>query len=308
MCCKFSLPMPRYLCINTSHILGFPGGTSGSKPAYQCSRHKRHGLIPESGRSPGGGHGNPLQYSCLENPMKRGAWCATVRRVWQSRRWPKWLSRHTHTHKLPFVESQSSFVVVVQSLSRPTVRNPMDCSPPGSSVLHCLPEFAQVHVCWVGDAIQPSHPLSSPSPAFNRSRISVFFQWVGSSHQVAKVLELQPQSFPVNIRGWFPELNVGLNSDQDEMCSPFNLLAFSEINVHPAQALLFLDSCAPVITLRAVKSTHIGRQCVLQGPQVAWVAVRYTLGVSGFLSGFVSQLFNQSSTDDNSVGKQTFFF
>ena len=42
------------------------------------------GLIPESGRSPGGGHGNPLQYSCLENPMHRGAWCATVHMVEKS--------------------------------------------------------------------------------------------------------------------------------------------------------------------------------------------------------------------------------
>ena len=53
------------------------------------------------------------------------------------------------------------------------------------------------------------------------------------------------------------------------MCSPFNLLAFSEINVHPVQTLLFLDSCAPIITLWAVKSTHVGgRQAVLQAPQV----------------------------------------
>ena len=48
-----------------------------------------------------------------------------------------------------------------------TLCNPMDCSVPGSSVCHCLPEFIQIHVHWVGDAIQPSHPLSSPSlPAF----------------------------------------------------------------------------------------------------------------------------------------------
>ena len=56
---------------------GFPGGTSGKEPACQCRRHKRCRLDPGSGRSPGGGHGNPLQYSCLENPMDRGAWWAT---------------------------------------------------------------------------------------------------------------------------------------------------------------------------------------------------------------------------------------
>ena len=56
----------------------FPGGTSGKEPHCQCRRHKRHELNPGSGRSPEGGHGNPLQCSCLENPMDRGAWQATV--------------------------------------------------------------------------------------------------------------------------------------------------------------------------------------------------------------------------------------
>ena len=56
------------------------------------------GLILGSGRSPGGGHGNPLQYSCLENPMDRGAWRARVHRVAQSQTQLKWFSSHTHTH------------------------------------------------------------------------------------------------------------------------------------------------------------------------------------------------------------------
>ena len=73
-----------------------------------------------------------------------------------------------------------------------TVGSPMDCSIPGFSVLLHLPECAQTHVHWVGDAIQPSHPLSSPSPpAFNLSQLQGLFQWVDSSHQVAKVLEFQ---------------------------------------------------------------------------------------------------------------------
>ena len=71
-----------------------------------------------------------------------------------------------------------------------TFCNPMD----GFPVLHYLPEFAQTHVHWVNDAIQPSHPLSSPSPsALNLSQHQGLFQWVSSSHQVAKVLELQLQ-------------------------------------------------------------------------------------------------------------------
>ena len=63
---------------------GFLGGTSGREPAYQCRRHKRWDLIPGLERSPGGGHGNPPQYSCLENPMDRGAWWATVHGVTKS--------------------------------------------------------------------------------------------------------------------------------------------------------------------------------------------------------------------------------
>ena len=77
-----------------------------------------------------------------------------------------------------------------------TLCDPTDCSTPGSSVLHYLLEFAQIHVHRVNDAIQPSHPLSSPSPALSLSQHQGFFpQWVSSSHQVAKVLKLQLKSF-----------------------------------------------------------------------------------------------------------------
>ena len=54
--------------------------------------------IPELGRSPGGGHSNPLQYSCPENPLDRGHWQATVHRVAKSQTWLKQFSMHTHTH------------------------------------------------------------------------------------------------------------------------------------------------------------------------------------------------------------------
>ena len=75
-----------------------------------------------------------------------------------------------------------------------TLCNPMDCSMPGLSAHHQLPEFTQTHVHLVGDAIQPSHPLSSPSPpAFSLSQHLGLFQWVSSLHQVAKVLTLQFQ-------------------------------------------------------------------------------------------------------------------
>ena len=71
---------------------------------------------------------------------------------------------------------------------------PMDCSTPGLPVHHQLPELAQTHVHGVTDAIQPSHPLSSPSPpALNLSQHQGLFQWVSSLHQAATVLELQLQ-------------------------------------------------------------------------------------------------------------------
>ena len=84
---------------------------------------------------------------------------------------------------------------VVQSLKLClTLCNPMDCSTPGFPVLHYFLEFTQTYVHSIGDAIQPSHPLSSPSPpAFSLSQHQDLFQWVGFSHQVARVLEIQLQ-------------------------------------------------------------------------------------------------------------------
>ena len=77
-----------------------------------------------------------------------------------------------------------------------TLWDPMDCSTPGFPVLHQLPELPQTHVHWVGDAIQLSYPLSSPSPpAFNLSKHQGLFKWVSSSHQVVKLFQLQHQSF-----------------------------------------------------------------------------------------------------------------
>ena len=83
--------------------------------------------------------------------------------------------------------------------SRLIPHNSMDCSTPGFPGSHYLPEFAQIHVHWVGDTIQPSHPLPTPSPpAFKLSQHQGLFKWVSSSHQVAKVLELQFSISPSN--------------------------------------------------------------------------------------------------------------
>ena len=90
--------------------------------------------------------------------------------------------------------------------SCPTLCNPMNCSTPGLPVHHQLPESTQTHVHWVGDAIQPSHSLSSLSPpALNLSQHQGLFKWVSSSNQVAQVLEfqLQHQSFE-----WTPRTDL----------------------------------------------------------------------------------------------------
>ena len=87
--------------------------------------------------------------------------------------------------------------------SCPTLCDPVDPSMLGFPVHHQLPEFTQTHVHWVGDAIKPSHPLSSLSPpAFNLSQHQNLFKWVSSLHQVAKVLEsqLEHQSFQWTLR------------------------------------------------------------------------------------------------------------
>ena len=84
-----------------------------------------------------------------------------------------------------------------------TLCDPMNHSTPGLPVHHQLPESTQTHVHCVGDAIQPAHPLSSPSPpALNLSQHQGLFKWVSSPHQVAKVLEfqLQHQSFQWTLR------------------------------------------------------------------------------------------------------------
>ena len=114
-----------------------------------------------------------------------------------------WETEHTYiinySHTL-FIQFSS----VAQSCL--TLCDPMNLSTPGLPVYHPLPEFTQTHVHWVGDAIQPSHPLSFPSPpALNLSQHQSLFKWVSSSHQVATVFEfhLQHQSFQ-----WTPRTDL----------------------------------------------------------------------------------------------------
>ena len=111
--------------------------------------------------------------------------------------------------------SSVPFTVVTQSCL--TLCDPMDCSMPGLPVHHQLPELTQTHVHWIGDAIHPFHPLSSPSPpTFNLSQYQGLFQWVSSSHQLAKVLELQFQHSPSNEYSGLISFRSGLISLQSK--------------------------------------------------------------------------------------------
>ena len=112
----------------------------------------------------------------------------------------------------------SHWVLIVQLLTRVWLCNPMDCTMPGLPVHHQLLGLAQTHAHWVGDTIQPSHPLLSPSPpAFNLSQNQGLLQGVSSLHQVAKVLEfqLQHQSFQ-----WIFRTDLLQNGLVGSPCSP----------------------------------------------------------------------------------------
>ena len=119
---------------------------------------------------------------------------------------------------LRFFYNKNIFQFSSVAQSCPTLCNPMNRSTPGLPVHHQLPEFTQTHVHRVSDAIQPSHPLSSPSPpAPNPSQHQSLFQWVNSSHEGAKVLkfQLQHHSFQRN-----PRADLLQNGLVGSPCSP----------------------------------------------------------------------------------------
>ena len=153
------------------------------------------GSIPGSGRSSGRGNGNPLQYSWLENPMNRGAWQLQST---ESQRVGHDLETKQQQNRIRIFVLFTAGSLAPCCCSVPkwwlTLCDPMYCSTAGFLVLLHLREFVQTHVYWVSDAIQSFHSLLSPSPpAFHLSQHQGLFQWDGSSHQVAKVLELQLQ-------------------------------------------------------------------------------------------------------------------
>ena len=131
----------------------------------------------------------------------------------------------------PYLCSYCYCCLVVKSC--PTLCDPMDCSMPGLPVLHHLSELAQTHVHWVGDVIQPSYPLSAPSPsAFNLSQHQGLFKWVSSLHQVAKVLEFQLQHQSLQ---WTPRTDLLQNGLVGSPCSPRDSRVFSKTTVQKHQ-------------------------------------------------------------------------
>ena len=106
----------------------------------------------------------------------------------------------------------------VQSLSHVRLCNPMDCSTPSFPVLHHLPEFAQTHVDWVDDAIQPSHPgvpFSSPLQSF-LALGSFPMSWLFASGSQSTGASVSAPVFPMNIQGWYPLGLTGLISLQSK--------------------------------------------------------------------------------------------
>ena len=99
---------------NLSQNLLYTGGANGEEPTCQCWRYKRGRFDPGSGRSLGGGDGNPLQYACLENPMHSGTWWATVHRVTKSQTRLKWLS--THACSIQYILKVDSFFSFMEIL------------------------------------------------------------------------------------------------------------------------------------------------------------------------------------------------
>ena len=113
---------------------------------FSAKRYGETDLIPGLGRSPGEGNGKPLQYSCLENPMDRGAWQAMIHRVAKSQTW------------LKHIACMHAFSSVTQLC--PSLCNPTACSTPGFPVHHQLLEIAQIHVHRVGEILSSFKKLT----------------------------------------------------------------------------------------------------------------------------------------------------
>ena len=170
-----------------------------------------------------------------------------------------------------------------------TLCDPMNHSMPGLHVHHQLLESTQTHVHWVGDAIQPSHPLSSPSsPALNLSQYQGLFKWVSSSHQVAKVLEfqLQHQSFQ-----WIPRTDL-LRMDWVDLLAVQGTLKSllqhhsSKASVLPWSAFFIVQLSHPYMTtgktIDLTRQNFVGKVMSLLFNTLSSWSYRFFQGVSVF--------------------------
>ena len=173
----------------TLDSLGLPKWLGGKESTCQSRRCERCGLNPSVGKI----------------PWRRKHQCTPVFLPGEFYGQRSLAGYSPWGHRVRHDSAQFTISDQIRSVAQscPTLCDPMNRSTPGLPVHHQLPEFTQTHVHRVSDAIQPSYPLSSPSPpALNPSQHQSLFQWVNSSHEVAKVLEfqLQHQSFQRNPR------------------------------------------------------------------------------------------------------------
>ena len=159
------------------------------------------GSVPD-GRALGGGQNNPLQYSCLENPMDRETWQATVHRISKSRTWLKRLSTHARMNISKLFNWSSIARHQFSSVAQlcPTLCDSMNRSTPGLPVHHQLPEFTQTHVhrvsCHpaISSSVIPFSSCPQSLPASGSFPISQLFAWGGQSIGVTVSTSVLPMN------------------------------------------------------------------------------------------------------------------
>ena len=171
----------------------------------------------------------------------------------------------------------------------PTLCDPIDCSTPGLPVLHQLSEPTQTHVHWVSDAIQPSHPLSSPSsPTFNLSQPWGLFQWVTSSHQVASIGASASVSV-LPLKSW-----IGLISFRVDLFDPLEVPWTTRLS----SLLQHCSSKASILLLSAFLMVQLSHPYMTTGKTIA--STRWTF-VSKVIYLLFNRLFRHASTKENAL-------
>ena len=168
------------------------------------------------------------------------------------------------------------FSLVTQSC--PTLCDPMDCRMPGLPVHHQLLELTQTHAYWVGDAIQPSQTLPSPfPPAPNPSQHQGLFQWVNSSHEVAKVLELQLQ-------------HQSFNEHPGLICFRMDWLDLLAVQGTPKSLIQHYSSKASILQCSAFFTVQLSHPYTTTGKTVALTRRTFVGKVMSLLFNMLSRL------------------